>query len=58
MAKYVSAGAHVTLVTCTLGEEGEIIGDEHAHRAAHLEDSLGEHREVELANAMARLWGH
>ncbi|MEI6229681.1 MAG: N-acetyl-1-D-myo-inositol-2-amino-2-deoxy-alpha-D-glucopyranoside deacetylase [Actinomycetes bacterium] len=55
MAKYVAAGAHVTLVTCTLGEEGEIIGDRHAHRAAHAEDSLGEHREVELANAMARL---
>ena len=55
MAKYVAEGAAVTLVTCTLGEEGEIIGDEHAHRAAHLEDSLGEHREIELANAMARL---
>ena len=55
MAKYVAEGAHVTLVTCTLGEEGEIIGDEHAHRAAHVEDSLGEHREIELANAMARL---
>ena len=55
MAKYVAEGAHVTLVTCTLGEEGEVIGEEHAHRAAHLEDSLGEHREVELANAMARL---
>lgn len=55
MAKYVAEGAHVTLVTCTLGEEGEIIGDDHAHRAAHREDSLGEHREVELANAMARL---
>ena len=24
MASYVAAGAHVTLVTCTLGEEGEI----------------------------------
>jgi len=55
MAKYVAEGAHVTLITCTLGEEGEIIGDEHAHRAAHIEDSLGEHREIELANAMARL---
>ena len=55
MAKYVAEGVQVTLVTCTLGEEGEIIGDEHAHRAAHMEDSLGEHREIELANAMARL---
>ena len=25
MAKYVDEGAHVTLVTCTLGEEGEIL---------------------------------
>lgn len=25
MAKYVAEGAHVTLVTCTLGEEGEVI---------------------------------
>jgi N-acetyl-1-D-myo-inositol-2-amino-2-deoxy-alpha-D-glucopyranoside deacetylase len=55
MAKYVAEGAHVTLVTCTLGEEGEILLDDHAHRAAHLEDSLGEHREIELANAMVEL---
>jgi N-acetyl-1-D-myo-inositol-2-amino-2-deoxy-alpha-D-glucopyranoside deacetylase len=55
MARYVAEGAHVTLVTCTLGEEGEVIGDDHAHRAAHLEDSLGEHREIELANAMVEL---
>ena len=25
MAKYAASGAHVTLVTCTLGELGEII---------------------------------
>ena len=52
MAKYVSEGVHVTLVTCTRGEEGEVLGDEHAHRAAHHDDTLGEHREIELANAM------
>ena len=55
MAKYVDAGAHVALVTCTLGEEGEILLDEHAHRAADRDDSLGEHRKIELANAMAAL---
>jgi N-acetyl-1-D-myo-inositol-2-amino-2-deoxy-alpha-D-glucopyranoside deacetylase len=55
MAKYAAAGAHVTLVTCTRGEEGEVIGDEHAHRAAHHDDTLGEHREIELANAMREL---
>ena len=52
MAKYVSEGAHITLVTCTRGEEGEILLDEHSHRAAHHDDTLGEHREIELANAM------
>ena len=55
MAKYVDQGVHVTLVTCTLGEEGEILVDEHSHRAADREDSLGEHRAIELANAMAAL---
>ena len=55
MAKYAAEGAHVTLVTCTRGEEGEILGDEHAHRAAHHDDTLGEHREIELANAMVEL---
>jgi N-acetyl-1-D-myo-inositol-2-amino-2-deoxy-alpha-D-glucopyranoside deacetylase len=52
MARYGAEGAHVTLVTCTRGEEGEILVDEHAHRAAHHDDTLGEHREIELANAM------
>jgi len=55
MAKYVDEGAHVALVTCTLGEEGEILLEEHAHRAADRDDSLGEHRKIELANAMAAL---
>ena len=55
MARYAAEGVHVTLVTCTRGEEGEVLVDDHAHRAAHLEDSLGEHREVELANAMVEL---
>ena len=29
MAKYVSEGAAVTLVTCTLGEEGEAVSYTH-----------------------------
>lgn len=33
MARYVSEGVHVTLVTCTLGEEGEVIPAELAHLA-------------------------
>ena len=55
MAKYAAAGVHVTLVTCTLGEEGEIILDDHAHHAADQNDTLGQHRAIELANAMAEL---
>ena len=55
MALYTSLGAHVTLVTCTRGEEGEILVPELSHRAAHLEDSLGDHRVLELADAMKYL---
>jgi len=55
MAKYVADGAHVTLVTCTLGDEGEILVPELAHLAAHEQDKLAGHRLTELAEAMARL---
>ncbi|MFF3438162.1 N-acetyl-1-D-myo-inositol-2-amino-2-deoxy-alpha-D-glucopyranoside deacetylase [Streptosporangium sp. NPDC002721] len=55
MAKYAAEGAHVTLVTCTLGEEGEVIPPELAHLAADRDDTLGEHRVGELAAACAAL---
>ncbi len=55
MARYVDEGAQVTLVTCTLGEEGEILLEEFAHLAADKQDALGEHRQTELAGAMAAL---
>lgn len=55
MAKYVAEGAHVTLVTCTLGEEGEVIPPSLANLAADREDRLGPHRINELATAMAEL---
>ncbi|MEU9236705.1 N-acetyl-1-D-myo-inositol-2-amino-2-deoxy-alpha-D-glucopyranoside deacetylase [Streptomyces subrutilus] len=55
MAKYAAEGAHVTLVTCTLGEEGEVIPPGLAHLAADRDDSLGTHRVGELAAAMAEL---
>jgi N-acetyl-1-D-myo-inositol-2-amino-2-deoxy-alpha-D-glucopyranoside deacetylase len=55
MAMYVAAGYNVTLVTCTRGEEGEILVPELAHLAADQEDALAPIREVELANAMAAL---
>jgi N-acetyl-1-D-myo-inositol-2-amino-2-deoxy-alpha-D-glucopyranoside deacetylase len=52
MAKYAAQGAHVTLVTCTLGEMGEVLVPELAHLAADREDGLGQHRIGELAAAM------
>lgn len=55
MAKYVAEGAQVTLVTCTLGEEGDVIPPDLAHLAAAREDRLGPHRIGELAAAMAAL---
>ena len=55
MARYVDEGVQVTLVTCTLGEEGEVLVPELAHLASGLEDRLGEHRQTELANAMTVL---
>jgi N-acetyl-1-D-myo-inositol-2-amino-2-deoxy-alpha-D-glucopyranoside deacetylase len=55
MAKYVAEGASVTLVTCTLGEEGEVLLPELEHLAADKDDSLGVHRQTELAAAMAEL---
>jgi N-acetyl-1-D-myo-inositol-2-amino-2-deoxy-alpha-D-glucopyranoside deacetylase len=55
MAKYAAAGTHVALVTCTLGEEGEIIVPALAHLAADRSGGLGEHRIGELAAATAAL---
>ena len=55
IAKYAAEGARVTLVTCTLGEQGEIIPPSLAHLAAGKEDRLGEYRIGELAAACAVL---
>lgn len=55
MAKYVDEGAQVTLVTCTLGEEGEVLVPDLVHLAADASDTLGEHRIGELAAAMKEL---
>jgi N-acetyl-1-D-myo-inositol-2-amino-2-deoxy-alpha-D-glucopyranoside deacetylase len=51
MARYAAQGAAVTLVTCTLGEEGEVLVPELEHLAADREDGLGQHRIGELAAA-------
>jgi N-acetyl-1-D-myo-inositol-2-amino-2-deoxy-alpha-D-glucopyranoside deacetylase len=55
MAHYARAGAQVSLVTCTLGEEGEILLPALAQLAADQADQLGGWRISELAAAMAEL---
>ena len=55
MAKYVAQDFGVTLVTCTRGEEGEVLVPELEHLASSREDKLGPHREIELRDAMAAL---
>src|SRR4051812_50193439 len=55
MAHYVAAGVHVTLVTCTLGEEGEIHVPALAQLEAARADQLGGYRIVELERACAAL---
>ncbi|MEU9077210.1 N-acetyl-1-D-myo-inositol-2-amino-2-deoxy-alpha-D-glucopyranoside deacetylase [Kitasatospora sp. NPDC048538] len=55
MARYAAEGAHVTLVTCTLGEGGEVIPPELAHLTADRDDTLGTYRIGELTEAMRAL---
>ncbi|MFF9178898.1 N-acetyl-1-D-myo-inositol-2-amino-2-deoxy-alpha-D-glucopyranoside deacetylase [Streptomyces sp. NPDC014793] len=52
MARYAAEGAHVTLVTCTLGERGEVIPPELRHLTGA---ALGAHRRGELAAALREL---
>jgi N-acetyl-1-D-myo-inositol-2-amino-2-deoxy-alpha-D-glucopyranoside deacetylase len=55
MAKYAAEGARVTLVTCTLGELGEVIPEELACLAADQENRLGQYRIGELDAACQAL---
>jgi N-acetyl-1-D-myo-inositol-2-amino-2-deoxy-alpha-D-glucopyranoside deacetylase len=55
MARYAADGTHVTLVTCTLGEEGEVLVPELGQLAAGVGDQLGGYRIWELAAAMRSL---
>ena len=55
MATYAAAHALVTLITCTLGEEGEILLPGLEHLAADRDDGLGQHRVGELAAACEAL---
>ncbi|MFF0968246.1 N-acetyl-1-D-myo-inositol-2-amino-2-deoxy-alpha-D-glucopyranoside deacetylase [Streptomyces sp. NPDC003703] len=52
MARYAAEGALVTLVTCTLGERGEVIPPELGHLTGA---ALGAYRRQELAAAMGEL---
>jgi len=55
MARYAADGCHVTLVTCTLGEEGEIHVPELAQLEAAQADQLGGYRIAELDRACTAL---
>jgi N-acetyl-1-D-myo-inositol-2-amino-2-deoxy-alpha-D-glucopyranoside deacetylase len=55
MARYVAEGATVTLLTCTLGELGEVLVPELAGIAADRGDQLGGYRIAELRDAMREL---
>ncbi|GAB5898134.1 MULTISPECIES: N-acetyl-1-D-myo-inositol-2-amino-2-deoxy-alpha-D-glucopyranoside deacetylase [Mycolicibacterium] len=55
IAHYVARGAEVRVVTCTLGEEGEVIGERYAQLAVDHADQLGGYRISELTAALAAL---
>ena len=55
IAHYVGRGAQVQVVTCTLGEEGEVIGDQWAQLAVDHADQLGGYRIGELTAALHAL---
>ncbi|NEK57959.1 N-acetyl-1-D-myo-inositol-2-amino-2-deoxy-alpha-D-glucopyranoside deacetylase [Geodermatophilus sabuli] len=55
MARYVAEGAAVTLLTCTLGEEGEVLVPSLELLASDHADQLGGFRIGELAAAMDAL---
>ena len=55
MARYAAAGVPVTLVTCTLGELGEIIPPDLAYLGAGRGELLGKYRIGELDAACAAL---
>ncbi|WP_076262648.1 N-acetyl-1-D-myo-inositol-2-amino-2-deoxy-alpha-D-glucopyranoside deacetylase [Intrasporangium flavum] len=55
MAHHVARGDEVHVLTCTLGEEGEVIPADLTHLEGHPDDALGPHRHAELTEALARL---
>ncbi|GAA5042386.1 N-acetyl-1-D-myo-inositol-2-amino-2-deoxy-alpha-D-glucopyranoside deacetylase [Nocardia callitridis] len=55
IAHYSALGVPVTVVTCTLGEEGEVIGERWAGLVADRADQLGGYRVLELTSALDAL---
>jgi len=55
IASYVARGADVHVVTCTLGEEGEVIGERYAQLVVDQADQLGGYRIGELRAALRAL---
>ena len=55
IAHYAARGAEVTVVTCTLGEEGEIIGERFSRLGVAESDQLGGYRIGELTGALRHL---
>jgi N-acetyl-1-D-myo-inositol-2-amino-2-deoxy-alpha-D-glucopyranoside deacetylase len=55
IAHYTARGAQVSVVTCTLGEEGEVIGERWAELAVDHADQLGGYRIAELTAALRAL---
>ncbi|MDV8000612.1 N-acetyl-1-D-myo-inositol-2-amino-2-deoxy-alpha-D-glucopyranoside deacetylase [Rhodococcus sp. IEGM 1408] len=55
IAALVAAGVEVRVVTCTLGEEGEVLGEEYAELVADRADQLGGYRIGELKTALRAL---
>jgi N-acetyl-1-D-myo-inositol-2-amino-2-deoxy-alpha-D-glucopyranoside deacetylase len=55
IAHYAARGAQVRVVTCTLGEEGEVIGEQWAQLAVDHADQLGGFRIAELSAALSAL---
>jgi N-acetyl-1-D-myo-inositol-2-amino-2-deoxy-alpha-D-glucopyranoside deacetylase len=55
IARYVARGVRVTVLTCTLGEQGEIIPPHLARLAADGADQLGGYRVGELRSACVAL---
>lgn len=55
IARYVREGVEVVVVTCSLGEEGEVIGERWADLVADRADQLGGYRILELTRALDTL---